>query len=67
MRLGGFNLSYSPPGQPAIGFDAEFTARAWLAGYYAGLLCPSNLTAFRNGCGGKGTASSAAKLRQRLE
>lgn len=60
QELGGFNLSYSRPGFPGIGFDGEFSARAWLGGHEAAVLCPSLSTTFRNGCGGKGTAREGA-------
>jgi len=62
--LGGFNTSYSQPGNLGIGFDNEFTARVWVSGRMAALACPSALTAFRNGCGGKGTT---ANMRQRVK
>lgn len=65
--LGGFSTSYSRPGRLGVGFDADFTARVWASGYQAGLACPSALTAFRNGCGGKATASSAARRAERRE
>uniref|UniRef100_A0A7S4FC00 Glycosyltransferase 2-like domain-containing protein n=1 Tax=Chrysotila carterae TaxID=13221 RepID=A0A7S4FC00_CHRCT len=69
LAVGGFNVSYSPRGQPGIGLDAEITAKLWLHGYQAGLLCPALETFFRNGCGGKGTIKTAAAsaLRQQQE
>ena len=57
-QLGGFNTSYSPPGQPGIGFDHEFIGRLWQAGWHSAVLCPSRATVFRNGCGGKGSATN---------
>jgi hypothetical protein len=67
--LGGFNESYSREGQAAIGYDAELTARVWASGMQAALACPSRLTAFRNGCGGKATLSTPTKsaLRSRAQ
>jgi hypothetical protein len=57
-EVGGFNTSYSKPGQLGIGFDHEITGRLWQAGWQAAVVCPSRVTAFRNGCGGKGSATN---------
>ena len=61
--VGGFNASYSLPGQLGVGFDHELIGRLWLAGYTAAVACPSRATHFRNGCGGKGTAADPAARR----
>ena len=61
-ELGGFNMSYSLPGQAGIGFDHELVSRLWQVGWQAAVVCPSRATVFRNGCGGK---SSAANLSAR--
>lgn len=36
-QLGGFDLSFSPPGEPGITFEAEFCYRAWRHGYQVAL------------------------------
>lgn len=36
-QLGGFDLSFSPPGEPGITFEAEFCYRAWRQGYQVAL------------------------------
>lgn len=36
-ELGGFDLRFSPPGEPGITFDAEFCYRAWRHGYQVAL------------------------------
>lgn len=36
-ELGGFDLAFSPPGQPGITFESEFCYRAWRAGYQVAL------------------------------
>ena len=66
LAIGGFNTSYSKPGQLGIGFDGELTARAWGADAQAALVCPSRATYFRNGCGGKSTTASREKMQIRL-
>ena len=66
LSLGGFNVSYSKPGELGIGFDGELTGRVIAAGQHAALVCPSRGTYFRNGCGGKGTTSTRAKQKLRL-
>jgi hypothetical protein len=33
MQLGGFDLAFSPPGEPGIAFEADLCYRAWLAGW----------------------------------
>ena len=66
LGLGGFNVSYSKPGELGIGFDGELTGRVIAAGQHAALVCPSRGTYFRNGCGGKGTTSTRAKQKLRL-
>lgn len=35
--LGGFDLRFSPPGEPGITFEAEFCYRAWLNGHQVAL------------------------------
>ena len=57
-ELGGFNMSYSQPGQVGIGFDHELVGRLWQVGWQAAVVCPSRATVFRNGCGGKGSAAN---------
>jgi len=37
QELGGFDLSFSPPGEPGITFEAEYCYRAWRAGYEVAL------------------------------
>ena len=66
LHLGGFNLSYSRPGELGIGFDAELTGRVIASGEHAALVCPSRKTFFRNGCGGKGTTATRDKMRRRI-
>lgn len=34
--LGGWDYSFSPPGEPGIGFECELCLRAWLNGYQVG-------------------------------
>merc|ERR1712087_653600 len=65
-ELGGFNTSYSEPGQLGIGFDHELIGRLWLAGWQAAVMCPSRATAFRNGCGGKGSAVDLLKRKAQM-
>lgn len=66
-EVGGFNTSYSKPGQLGIGFDHEFIGRLWQAGWQSAVMCPSRVTAFRNGCGGKGSATNiSARVAQML-
>jgi glycosyltransferase involved in cell wall biosynthesis len=36
-QLGGFDRSFSPPGEPGITFEAEFCYRAWRHGHQVGL------------------------------
>ncbi len=36
-ELGGFDLRFSPPGEPGITFEAEFCYRAWESGYQVAL------------------------------
>jgi glycosyltransferase involved in cell wall biosynthesis len=36
-ELGGFDLRFSPPGEPGITFEAEFCYRAWRHGYQVAL------------------------------
>jgi glycosyltransferase involved in cell wall biosynthesis len=36
-ELGGFDLRFSPPGEPGIAFEAEFCYRAWQHGYQVAL------------------------------
>ncbi len=36
-ELGGFDLRFSPPGEPGITFEAEFCYRAWREGYQVAL------------------------------
>ena len=36
-KLGGFDLSFSPPGEPGITFEAEFCYRAWRHGHQVAL------------------------------
>lgn len=36
-ELGGFDLRFSPPGEPGITFEAEYCYRAWQAGYQVAL------------------------------
>jgi hypothetical protein len=36
-ELGGFDLRFSPPGEPGITFEAEFCYRAWQHGYQVAL------------------------------
>lgn len=66
-EVGGFNTSYSKAGQLGIGFDHEFIGRLWQAGWQSAVMCPSRVTAFRNGCGGKGSATNlSARAAQML-
>lgn len=65
--VGGFNESYSRPGQMGIGFDHELTTRLWTRGWHSAVLCPSRSTAFRNGCGGKGSAVNMTLRKQLAE
>ena len=66
LHIGGFNLSYSRPGELGIGFDAELTGRVIASGEHAALVCPSRKTFFRNGCGGKATTATRDKMRRRF-
>ena len=63
--VGGFDSNYSREGAPGLGFDAEFTARLWAQGYAAAVVCTSNATHFRNGCGGKGSMHSRERELER--
>lgn len=35
-ELGGFNLGFSDPGEPGMGFEVDFALRCWEAGYQVG-------------------------------
>lgn len=37
-KLGGFDFSYSQPGEPGICFESEYCYRAWSEGFYVALL-----------------------------
>lgn len=37
-QLGGFDLRFSPPGEPGITFESEYCYRAWDAGYQVALV-----------------------------
>ena len=37
-EVGGFNTSYSKPGQLGIGFDHEFIGRLWQAGWQSAVM-----------------------------
>ncbi len=37
QELGGFDLRFSPPGEPGITFESEYCYRAWRAGYEVAL------------------------------
>lgn len=66
-QLGGFNTSYSLPGQVGIGFDHELIGRLWQAGWQAAVICPSRATVFRNGCGGKASAANLSARNAQME
>jgi glycosyltransferase involved in cell wall biosynthesis len=37
QQIGGFDLRFSPPGEPGITFEAEYCYRAWRHGYHVAL------------------------------
>jgi GT2 family glycosyltransferase len=52
QALGGFDLSFSQPGEPGIVLDQDICFRAWLAGYQVGLYPAAG---FKRRVGGQGT------------
>jgi len=65
QQVGGFNLSYSGPGEPGIGFETEISLRLWLRGWQSAIM---DCGEFQRGIGGHGTLSSEGKrqLRKRI-
>lgn len=51
-ELGGFDLGFSEPGEPGMGFEVDFGLRCWEAGYHVGFT-PMGLE--RGGLGGTKT------------
>lgn len=64
--LGGWNESYSLPGEPGLGMESELVARLWINGWSAAVACPTSQTLWRNSCGGAGTRRTRAARHVRL-
>ena len=64
---GGFNESYSKVGKPGIGFEGAWASKMWASGHSIAVSCASPALLFANGCGGRGSLSSEAKRRERVE
>lgn len=61
-EVGPFDLAYSPrPGQPGIGFDAEYGTRLWTRGYQVFRLSTLN-TQFRRFVGGRSSYRSLRSI-----
>ena len=48
VALGGWNESYSLPGEPGLGMESELVARLWINGWSAGVACPTARALWRN-------------------
>lgn len=58
--LGGFDQSFSKPGQPGVHLDHDICFKAWLAGHHVGL---HDAPDFEIGVGGQGTLMFGAQAR----
>jgi glycosyltransferase involved in cell wall biosynthesis len=62
--IGGFDVSFSKPGEPGIHLDHDICFKAWLQGYHVGLFDAPD---FQIGVGGQGTLMFGKETRDQNE
>ena len=64
VALGGWNESYSLPGEPGLGMESELVARLWINGWSAGVACPTARALWRNVTSSEATPRLLPHFRQ---